>query len=131
MTLARPRVVRVHPGWPPVGRPVPDSDRFEHPGGVIRRGSMREWSPGRRSSTVDARTSGRGRDREVPDMPARVREGGARRGTARDGDANMFVVAGVTGNTGRVVAELLLSHRHPVRVVVRDEQKTAEWRERG
>ena len=43
----------------------------------------------------------------------------------------MFVVAGVTGNTGRVVAELLLSHRHPVRVVVRDEKKTAEWRERG
>ena len=43
----------------------------------------------------------------------------------------MYVVAGVTGNTGRVVAETLLAHQKPVRAVVRDEAKGAEWRKRG
>jgi uncharacterized protein YbjT (DUF2867 family) len=43
----------------------------------------------------------------------------------------MFVVAGVTGNTGSVVAESLLSKGRPVRVIVRDEAKGAPWRARG
>jgi uncharacterized protein YbjT (DUF2867 family) len=43
----------------------------------------------------------------------------------------MFVVAGVTGNTGKVVAETLLAQKKPVRVLVRDEAKGAEWKRRG
>ena len=42
-----------------------------------------------------------------------------------------YVVAGVTGNTGRVVAEALLSQGKSVRVVVRDAQKGEAWRARG
>ncbi len=41
----------------------------------------------------------------------------------------MFVVAGVTGNTGKIVAEMLLAQKRPVRVIVRDEKKAAAWRE--
>lgn len=43
----------------------------------------------------------------------------------------MFAVAGVSGNTGRVVAESLLSKKLPVRVIVRTAEKGAEWRARG
>ena len=43
----------------------------------------------------------------------------------------MYVVAGVTGNTGRVVAETLLAQKRPVRALVRDEAKGAEWKKRG
>jgi uncharacterized protein YbjT (DUF2867 family) len=43
----------------------------------------------------------------------------------------MYVVAGVTGHTGRVVAETLLAQKKPVRVLVRDEAKGAEWKRRG
>lgn len=43
----------------------------------------------------------------------------------------MFVVAGVTGNTGRVVAETLLAHRKPVRVLLRDPAKAAPWTAKG
>jgi uncharacterized protein YbjT (DUF2867 family) len=43
----------------------------------------------------------------------------------------MYVVAGVTGNTGKVVAEMLLAHKKPVRVLVRDEAKGAAWKKRG
>ncbi len=43
----------------------------------------------------------------------------------------MFVVAGVTGNTGKAVAEILLGRNQPVRVVVREEKKAAGWRARG
>jgi uncharacterized protein YbjT (DUF2867 family) len=39
----------------------------------------------------------------------------------------MFVVAGVTGNTGRVVAETLLAQKKPVRVIVRDAKKGEPW----
>jgi uncharacterized protein YbjT (DUF2867 family) len=42
-----------------------------------------------------------------------------------------YVVAGVTGNTGRVVAETLLSQGKSVRVVVRDAKKGEAWRARG
>jgi uncharacterized protein YbjT (DUF2867 family) len=43
----------------------------------------------------------------------------------------MFVVAGVTGNTGSVVADALLSAGEKVRVLVRDERKGEAWRARG
>jgi uncharacterized protein YbjT (DUF2867 family) len=43
----------------------------------------------------------------------------------------MYVVAGVTGKTGKVVAETLLAQKKPVRVLVRDETKGAEWKRRG
>ncbi|HVJ92309.1 MAG TPA: NmrA family NAD(P)-binding protein [Labilithrix sp.] len=43
----------------------------------------------------------------------------------------MFVIAGVTGNTGSVVAETLLAAGRMVRVLVRDAAKGAPWRERG
>ena len=43
----------------------------------------------------------------------------------------MYVVAGVTGNTGKVVAEALLAQKKPVRALVRDEAKGAEWKKRG
>ncbi len=43
----------------------------------------------------------------------------------------MFVVAGVTGNTGRVAAEALLAHQQPVRVIVRHEEKAGAWRAKG
>jgi uncharacterized protein YbjT (DUF2867 family) len=43
----------------------------------------------------------------------------------------MYVVAGVTGNTGRVVAETLLAQKKPVRALVRDEAKGTEWKKRG
>src|SRR5260370_37123526 len=43
----------------------------------------------------------------------------------------MYVVAGVTGNTGKVVAETLLAQKKPVRALVRDEAKGAAWKKRG
>src|SRR5580704_4155625 len=43
----------------------------------------------------------------------------------------MYVVAGVTGKTGRVVAETLLAQKQPVRALVRDEAKGAAWKKRG
>jgi uncharacterized protein YbjT (DUF2867 family) len=43
----------------------------------------------------------------------------------------MFVIVGVTGHTGSVVAETLLAQRRPVRVVVRDAAKGAAWKARG
>jgi uncharacterized protein YbjT (DUF2867 family) len=58
---------------------------------------------------------------------ARARQG-AWNSSERD---PMYVVAGVTGNTGKVVAETLLAHGKPVRAVVRSEAKGAEWRRRG
>ncbi|MBC8074301.1 MAG: NmrA family NAD(P)-binding protein [Deltaproteobacteria bacterium] len=42
-----------------------------------------------------------------------------------------FAVAGVTGNTGRVVAETLLAAGQPVRVIVRDREKAASFVARG
>lgn len=43
----------------------------------------------------------------------------------------MFVVAGVTGNTGKVVAETLLAQKKPVRVIVRDAKKGEPWKAKG
>lgn len=43
----------------------------------------------------------------------------------------MIAVAGVSGHTGRVVADTLLNQRREVRVIVRDAQKGAEWKARG
>jgi uncharacterized protein YbjT (DUF2867 family) len=42
-----------------------------------------------------------------------------------------YVVAGVSGNTGRVVAETLLARKQPVRVIVRDATKGEVWKQRG
>lgn len=43
----------------------------------------------------------------------------------------MFVVAGVTGHVGSIVAKALLEKKQPVKVIVRDAQKGAEWSKRG
>jgi uncharacterized protein YbjT (DUF2867 family) len=43
----------------------------------------------------------------------------------------MFAIAGVSGQTGKVVAETLLAQNKPVRVIVRDAAKGEEWKERG
>jgi uncharacterized protein YbjT (DUF2867 family) len=43
----------------------------------------------------------------------------------------MYVVAGVSGNTGRVAAETLLQSGKKVRVLVRDRTRGEPWREKG
>ena len=43
----------------------------------------------------------------------------------------MFVVLGVTGHTGKVVAETLLTRKQPVRVVVRSADQGVAWRAKG
>lgn len=43
----------------------------------------------------------------------------------------MIAVAGVSGHTGRAVADALLTQGGAVRVIVRDEKKGAEWKARG
>ena len=43
----------------------------------------------------------------------------------------MYAIAGVTGHTGKVVAETLQAKGQPIRVVVRDEKKGASWKGRG
>jgi uncharacterized protein YbjT (DUF2867 family) len=42
-----------------------------------------------------------------------------------------FVVAGVSGHTGQVVAETLLAQKRAVKVVVRDAAKGAPWKAKG
>jgi NAD(P)H dehydrogenase (quinone) len=42
-----------------------------------------------------------------------------------------FAIAGVTGHTGRVAADLLLAQGHTVRVLVRDAAKGAAWAAKG
>ncbi len=43
----------------------------------------------------------------------------------------MYAIAGVTGNTGSVVAETLLAQGKAVRVIVRDAAKGTAWKQRG
>ncbi len=43
----------------------------------------------------------------------------------------MFVVAGVSGNTGAVTARTLLERRQPVRAIVRDAKQGEPWRRLG
>jgi uncharacterized protein YbjT (DUF2867 family) len=43
----------------------------------------------------------------------------------------MYAIAGVSGNTGSVVATTLLAQGKPVRVIVRDAAKGEPWRARG
>ncbi len=43
----------------------------------------------------------------------------------------MYVIAGVTGHTGTVVAESLLAKGQAIRVIVRDAHKGAPWHARG
>ncbi len=43
----------------------------------------------------------------------------------------MYPLTGITGKVGGAVARNLLAERLPVRAVLRDEAKAAEWRTRG
>jgi uncharacterized protein YbjT (DUF2867 family) len=43
----------------------------------------------------------------------------------------MFVIAGVSGNTGKVVASTLLAEKQPVRVIVRKASEAGAWKARG
>lgn len=43
----------------------------------------------------------------------------------------MYAIAGVSGNTGSVVASTLLDQGKPVRVIVRDATRGERWRQRG
>jgi uncharacterized protein YbjT (DUF2867 family) len=43
----------------------------------------------------------------------------------------MFAITGITGNVGGEVARTLLAAKQPVRAVVRDLRKGADWAERG
>jgi uncharacterized protein YbjT (DUF2867 family) len=43
----------------------------------------------------------------------------------------MYVIAGVTGNTGSVVADALLAKGKKVRVIVRDAKKGDAWKQKG
>ena len=43
----------------------------------------------------------------------------------------MFVISGVTGNTGSIVARTLIDQGQPVRVIVRSEEKGAPWQAKG
>ncbi|HEX2689241.1 MAG TPA: NmrA family NAD(P)-binding protein [Kofleriaceae bacterium] len=43
----------------------------------------------------------------------------------------MYVIAGVSGHTGSVVANTLLAAKQKVRVIVRDAAKGAAWRDKG
>ena len=43
----------------------------------------------------------------------------------------MFVISGVTGNTGSIVALTLIDQGQPVRVIVRSEAKGAPWKAKG
>lgn len=43
----------------------------------------------------------------------------------------MYVVAGITGNTGSVVASALLDRKVPVRVIARNAAKAEAWKARG
>src|SRR5262245_13629312 len=42
-----------------------------------------------------------------------------------------FVVAGVSGHTGRVVAESLIAQKQAVKVLVRDAAKADAWKAKG
>src|SRR6476469_5846970 len=43
----------------------------------------------------------------------------------------MYVIAGVTGNTGSAAANALLAAKQPVRVIVRDAAKGEVWKAKG
>ena len=43
----------------------------------------------------------------------------------------MFVISGVTGNTGSVAAQTLIDQGQPVRVIVRTEEKGEPWKAKG
>lgn len=43
----------------------------------------------------------------------------------------MFVISGVTGNTGSVVAQTLIDQGQPVRVIVRTEERGNPWKAKG
>lgn len=43
----------------------------------------------------------------------------------------MFVISGVTGNTGSIVAQTLIDQGQPVRVIVRSQEKGDPWKAKG
>src|SRR3979411_2093026 len=43
----------------------------------------------------------------------------------------MYAITGITGKVGGALARTLLAERLPVRAVLREEAKAAEWRTRG
>ncbi len=43
----------------------------------------------------------------------------------------MYAITGITGKVGGALARSLLTEGLPVRAVLRDEAKAAEWRARG
>jgi len=43
----------------------------------------------------------------------------------------MFVISGVTGNTGSVAAQTLIDQGQPVRVIARSQEKGAPWKAKG
>src|SRR5688500_6999772 len=49
----------------------------------------------------------------------------------RNKELLMYAIAGVSGHTGAVVATTLLAAGKPVRVIVRDAAKGAEWKAKG
>jgi uncharacterized protein YbjT (DUF2867 family) len=51
--------------------------------------------------------------------------------TAFNKELPMYVIAGVSGNTGHVVADTLLAQGKKVRVIVRDAAKGEPWKARG
>jgi NAD(P)H dehydrogenase (quinone) len=46
-------------------------------------------------------------------------------------ETEMYIVIGITGNTGGTAARTLLANGQKVRGVVRNAAKAAEWRARG
>src|SRR4051812_50198272 len=53
------------------------------------------------------------------------------RGSHSSREAIMFVISGVTGHVGSVVASTLLERGDNVRVIVRDAKKGEAWQRRG
>src|ERR1700738_1378859 len=53
------------------------------------------------------------------------------RSTSTFGRTIMYAITGITGKVGGAVARSLIAERLPVRAVLRDEAKAAEWRTRG
>lgn len=43
----------------------------------------------------------------------------------------MYVVGGVTGHTGSLIAQTLLERGEPVRAIVRNREQIYQWKERG
>src|SRR3977135_4100054 len=86
-----------------------------------------------RSSLRSCHSSMRGSSRatasssaaSMPDSPEPARS------TSTSWRIIMYAITGITGKVGGAVARSLLTEKLPVRAVLRDEAKAAEWRTRG